>query len=104
MLLLVLSVPIRRIVSVLSKDELYEIHQASLEILEDVGVVFKDDATLDLLKEHGADVDRKKQVARLPSYLVEETLKKPPTSVVSTIGKGGIMLDVVVITSVLVYA
>jgi len=45
-----------------SADQIEEIHQASLRILRELGIAFLDDEALDILKEHGAEVDRSSQM------------------------------------------
>ena len=65
----------------LSKDEIYMIHQASLEILERVGVRFESEEAQQTLKSVGVDVDAN-GVARFHSDIVEEFVKKAPRSVV----------------------
>jgi trimethylamine--corrinoid protein Co-methyltransferase len=64
----------------LTSDEIYEIHQASLEILKTVGVKVKSEKALNLLKDAGADIDIKNQTAKIPHYLVEEGVKKAPST------------------------
>jgi len=61
---------------ILSRDDLYNIHASTLEILEKMGAKVYSDQALSILEEAGADVDRKERVARIPQHLVEEALKK----------------------------
>jgi len=63
---------------VLSKDAREYIHLASLELLEKMGVKVYSKEALKILEESGAKVEREKQMAYIPSYLVEESLKKTP--------------------------
>jgi trimethylamine--corrinoid protein Co-methyltransferase len=67
---------------VLSQDDVRRIHQASLEVIETVGVRFPSDWALDILEEAGATVDRQSQIARIPGQVVEEALAKAPPSYV----------------------
>jgi trimethylamine--corrinoid protein Co-methyltransferase len=64
--------------TILSNDELHDIYLAILDVLENHGVKFQDEGALKLLDGVGAKVDFKTQTARLPEYLVEESLKKAP--------------------------
>jgi trimethylamine--corrinoid protein Co-methyltransferase len=64
----------------LTKDELYEIHLATSEILEEVGVKFLSQKALEILDKAGAHVDFKKETARIPEYLVKEAVKRAPSS------------------------
>ena len=68
-----------KVLEVLSRDQIYEIHQATLEVLERTGVVIMEDEALRILEEAGAVVDYKKQHAKIPRHLVEEAIKKTPS-------------------------
>lgn len=67
-----------RTVEVLSGDEIKEVHQAVLDILLDPGVKIEHEEGLDIFKQGGAEVDPEKQVAHIPSSLVEYTLNHAP--------------------------
>jgi len=58
---------------VLSSDELYDIKQATLEVLETIGLKVWLDEALELLRKAGAEVDSRLRVVKFPSSLVEET-------------------------------
>jgi trimethylamine--corrinoid protein Co-methyltransferase len=60
----------------LSGDDVYRIHLATLDVLEETGVIFQSDKALKILDDGGCVVDYKKQVAKIPSYLVEECIRK----------------------------
>ncbi len=55
------------------------IHQASLQILEEVGVEFLDDEALDLWTQAGADVDRPGKRVRMDRHLLLELVAKAPS-------------------------
>jgi len=78
-----LKVGLRKVkpLELLSRDDLEAIHKYSLNILEEIGVKIYSDKALEILEKSAAYVDRDKQVARFPSYLVEEALRKCPKSV-----------------------
>lgn len=63
------------------KDELDEIHSATLRVLGNVGVKFPDKNALDALRGAGADVDYKAEVARFPENIVKDALKRSPHAV-----------------------
>lgn len=65
---------------VLTSDDVYEIHLASLEILGRVGVRVLEPKAFSVLKEAGAEVNHKERIARIPKYLVKEAVKKAPNS------------------------
>ncbi|MCD6472249.1 trimethylamine methyltransferase family protein, partial [Candidatus Aerophobetes bacterium] len=65
---------------VLTKEDIKKIHEASLEIMEEVGVRFPSEKVLDILEGAGAKVDRKSMVAKLPATLVMDAISKAPAN------------------------
>jgi len=63
---------------VLSPDDIAKIHEATLHVIETVGVRFPSATALDIWAAHGATVDRATQVVRAPSAMIEEALKLAP--------------------------
>jgi trimethylamine--corrinoid protein Co-methyltransferase len=71
---------------ILSEAEVHQIHTATLEVIESVGVKFPSTKALDILEAHGAQVDRQRQIARIPGQTVEAYLAKaPPTYTLSAL-------------------
>lgn len=62
--------------SLISKKSQENIHEKSLHILEHTGVAFKYEPALQLLKKHGARID--KQIAYIPADLVRKCLENCP--------------------------
>ncbi len=81
-----LSIPFRQLhnplapLEVLSVEQIEQIHEASMQILEDIGLRWLDDEALDLWKKAGAKVDRSARHAWLDRHLVMELVKKAPSS------------------------
>ncbi len=65
-----------RTLQVLAPEDVERIHGASLDLLEQVGMVFEDDAAVALLSAHGARIDDGR--VHLPARLVEEALATCP--------------------------
>jgi len=63
---------------VLSPAELERIHEATLEIMEEVGIRFPSDKALTVLEVNGCQVDRATQVAKFPRAVVMEAAAKAP--------------------------
>ncbi|MFN2237062.1 MAG: trimethylamine methyltransferase family protein [Anaerolineales bacterium] len=63
-------------IEILTQDEIEQIHQATLEVLSEVGVRFPQERILAMLEERGALVDRETGIARLPKSLVEQALRE----------------------------
>jgi trimethylamine--corrinoid protein Co-methyltransferase len=66
--------------NILDADEVEQIHAATLEIIETVGVRFPSEKALELLEANGARVDRSSQTAFIPGHIVETFLKMAPPS------------------------
>jgi len=67
--------------NVFTPDEFEDIHLATLEVLERVGVFVEDDEPLDIFRDGGCAVDRERRVVRIPPHVVDESLTACPHSV-----------------------
>ncbi|MEX2750687.1 MAG: trimethylamine methyltransferase family protein [Candidatus Freyarchaeota archaeon] len=67
---------------VLSSDEIIQIHNASMEILEDVGVKIDVGEAREILKKAGAEVNEESHMVKMPEYMVKEALNKAPSQFV----------------------
>ncbi|MFZ5917780.1 MAG: trimethylamine methyltransferase family protein [Chloroflexota bacterium] len=66
--------------NILSPADVQRLHQATLHIIENVGVRFPCARALDIWQAHGATVDRNTMIVKAPGQLIEAALKKaPPT-------------------------
>ncbi len=63
---------------ILSRGEVENVHYASLEVLETVGMVVSEETSLKLLEDAGANLDPKKKLVKIPQHLINETLRKVP--------------------------
>ena len=63
---------------VLSPDELQRIHEATLQVMEQVGIRFPSARALDVLEAGGCRVDRARQVVRLPRAVVMDAVAQAP--------------------------
>jgi trimethylamine---corrinoid protein Co-methyltransferase len=62
----------------LSPEDVRQIHEATLDVIESVGVKYHSQKALDILEANGASVDRETTVARIPADLVEKALGALP--------------------------
>jgi trimethylamine--corrinoid protein Co-methyltransferase len=70
--------------NILSPEDVQQIHTATLDIIESVGVKFPSQKAMNIWEEHGASVDRSTSVVKVPGHIIEEALEKaPPTYVLS---------------------
>jgi trimethylamine--corrinoid protein Co-methyltransferase len=68
-------------IQLLSKDEQDQIHNASLSLLEDVGMVIMEKEALDLLEQAGAQVEHEGKRVKFPTRLVEKALQTAPKEI-----------------------
>lgn len=66
---------------IFTDDELYEIHLATLEVLQKTGLFIEDEEALEILDGGGAIVDSKKKVVKFPPYLVEDAVRSAPSKI-----------------------
>ena len=67
------------ILKILSFEQIQEIHNATLQVLEETGCVIFEENCLRMLADAGALVDFEKNRAYIPSTLVENSIKKAPS-------------------------
>ena len=63
----------------LSLDQVEAIHQMSLRVLEDIGILFLNDTALTILEEAGCDVDWSTKNVRFDRGFITEQIKKAPS-------------------------
>jgi trimethylamine--corrinoid protein Co-methyltransferase len=73
--------------SILSEDQIKEIHLATIQVLETTGIRVMDEEAVDLLKNAGCRV-KNKQIVQIPGWLVEECIRSAP-SLVSVYNRKG---------------
>jgi len=68
-------------INMFTEDELYALHLSTLEVLRDVGIGVTDPVAQEALYSVGCIVDKEKGVVRFPGYVVEDAIRKAPSSV-----------------------
>jgi len=68
--------------TLLDKKQLDEIHLATLNVLERVGVVIYDDESFRLMGEAGCEVDQATRIVKIPKKVIDATVDKTPHSLV----------------------
>jgi trimethylamine--corrinoid protein Co-methyltransferase len=63
---------------ILTPQEVRKIHDATLHIIENVGVRFPSKQALEIWEAHGASVDHDRMIVKARPALIEEALKKAP--------------------------
>ncbi len=64
--------------NILTDDELDDIHEATLELLEQTGVFVENEEALDLFQQAGANVIRDTNMVHIPGYLVNDAIRSAP--------------------------
>ena len=62
-------------------DDLQRIHEATMYILEKVGMQVYLEEALDIYAEGGCNVDKEKQIVKIPPRVVEQAVKQAPSKV-----------------------
>ncbi len=76
----ILPIQYRQKVNLLELDQVEQIHEASLEILQKIGIKMPHRGVQDILAEAGATVNREQNRVYFSPTLVEEALKKAPAN------------------------
>lgn len=63
---------------ILTKEDVQKIHDATLQIIEKVGVRFPSKRALEIWEANGADVNHEKKIVKVKSQVIEDALKKAP--------------------------
>lgn len=71
-----------KLLEILTDEELAAIHRGTLDVLETTGVTFDHQETLQFFADHGCQVDFNNKRVRMPGWLVEDCLRKVPSSFV----------------------
>lgn len=64
----------------LEEDEIEKIHEASIRILSETGMIVENDELQKILQEKGAEVDRETNMVKFSSELLTEAIKTVPSS------------------------
>lgn len=67
---------------VFTEDELYEIHLATLEVMQHAGIFVEDEEAQDILHGGGCIVDREKKIVKFPPHVVEDAIRSAPPQLV----------------------
>lgn len=65
---------------ILTEEQVQGIRSAALHVLQETGVRFEHERALKLFQEHGATVDFETMRVRMPPHLVEDSIRKCPSS------------------------
>jgi trimethylamine--corrinoid protein Co-methyltransferase len=62
-----------------SKSELREIHQATMDVFTDTGVLVTDELGRKVFEENGCEVDNETQMVKIPEWVVRKALQTAPS-------------------------
>ncbi len=61
-----------------SPEDIRKLHEATLEVIETVGIRFPSQRAQEIWASHGAQVDAKTGIVKAPAHLIESAMKKAP--------------------------
>jgi trimethylamine---corrinoid protein Co-methyltransferase len=67
-------------IEILNEEQLQSIHSNTLNVLESTGIRFESEKILKFFQKNGCNVDFLENRVRFPSYIVEECIRKCPSS------------------------
>jgi trimethylamine--corrinoid protein Co-methyltransferase len=67
-------------INILMEDQAARVHSGALEVLDKTGVIFECQQALDILEDAGCRVNRTKRLVQFPAWLVEECMRRCPSS------------------------
>ncbi len=68
------------VLRLLSDEQIKLIHEKALNVLETSGIKFESDEALKILNDHGAAVDFDKKIAKFSPQMVDDAVKKTPST------------------------
>jgi trimethylamine--corrinoid protein Co-methyltransferase len=71
----------KKYLTVLSDEDVHQVHLATLQVLEEVGLWLPNSEVLQILESAGAKVDYKKQIARYPADMVTAAINRFPAGI-----------------------
>ena len=63
-------------------NEIFKIHQATLDVLENTGIVIETEEALQVFDGAGARVDRESKIVKIPPGVVEDAIRSAPSKIV----------------------
>ncbi|NIM96558.1 MAG: Trimethylamine methyltransferase MttB, partial [candidate division Zixibacteria bacterium] len=66
--------------NVFSDDDLEHIHLATLDVLWSIGIKVKSPKAREILGDNGCVVDKKTEIVKIPSNLVEDAIQSTPAT------------------------
>ncbi len=66
---------------VLSMDQVEELHRATVEVLENIGIKNLHDDAREIMKGNGCEVDNDKKIVKIPGPVLMKFLKMAPTNI-----------------------
>ncbi len=73
--------PAKLRLNVLTEKDILQIHEVSLRVLERAGIVVQYPPARQLLRDHGATVEKSRNLVRIPRGIIEQALKMAPRQV-----------------------
>ena len=68
-------------INMFTDDELALIHQATLNVLENTGLMVMNEEAQEIFYSHGCQVDKGTGIVKVPPYIVEEAIRSAPSEI-----------------------
>jgi len=66
---------------VLTEDKMDRLHEATIEVLENIGIKNMHDEAREIMEEKGCEVDHDKKIVKIPGNIMKEYIAKAPSSI-----------------------
>ncbi len=67
---------------VFSEEEVKQVHEATVSLLENVGIKMHNDAARQIFAENGAKVDSESRIVKIPRAMIEDTIDSTPSRII----------------------
>ena len=83
----IISIASHHKIEILSSSEIKKIKQGTMQLLAEVGVYYPSQKALKIFSDHGANVDWKNKIVRIPPGLVIKAMETAPRSFILEVVK-----------------
>jgi len=66
---------------ILTKEQIFDLHKATIEVLENIGIKNLHNNAREIMKEKGCEVNHKEKIVKIPESVLMEHLKKAPSEI-----------------------
>jgi len=67
---------------VFSEEDIRAVHEATVNLLENVGIKIHNDTAREIFAEKGAKVNHEKRIVKIPKVMIEEAIDSTPSRII----------------------